>query len=226
MSYRTDENNNPTAMTTDVASEGGLVLGVDYAQGTSFLAGIHLLHTAKFLGNPIPTTIRVLDKVGFYTVHGLMRWNYIGIPLNIWSDLTQAQKVSVIGFMYQHEGGTAMTSLFNSNTGENTMTQVEVIPAVLELQKRVTALEGEKLPTNTPAVSATTAAKTTVTTVVPSTALAASPTAFQKFVAVLEALEPVVLAGVAPFIKNPATGAIVASESPIVETLLAALAEL
>jgi hypothetical protein len=105
------------------------------------------------------------------------------------------------------------------------MTQIEVIPAVLELQKRLTALEGKILPSNTPAVSATTAAAAK-TTVVPSTALAASPSAFQKFIAVLEALEPVVLAGVAPFIKNPATGAIVASESPIVETLLAALAEL
>ena len=104
------------------------------------------------------------------------------------------------------------------------MTQIEVIPAVLELQKRLTALEGKILPSNTPAVSATTAAAKT--TVVPSTALAASPSGFQKFIAVLEALEPVVLAGVAPFIKNPATGAIVASESPIAETLLAALAEL
>ena len=64
------------------------------------------------------------------------------------------------------------------------------------------------------------------TTVKPSPALAASPSGFQKFVGILEALEPVVLAGVAPFIKNPATGAIIEDESPLVQALLTALSKL
>jgi hypothetical protein len=42
--------------------------------------------------------------------------------------------------------------------------------------------------------------------------------------AVLAALEPVVLAGVAPFIKNPNTGQLIANEIPVTNALLKALA--
>lgn len=64
----------------------------------------------------------------------------------------------------------------------------------------------------------------TGTTVTPSPAH--TPTTFQKIMAVLEALEPVVLAGVSPFIKNAGSQALVAAESPIAQTLLQALAAL
>lgn len=57
-------------------------------------------------------------------------------------------------------------------------------------------------------------------------AIASSPTKFQKFMDVLSGLEPVVLAGVSPFVKNPATGAIVAAEAPIAQAFLAALSKL
>jgi hypothetical protein len=110
--FRTDLNNNPTAFTTDIAKQAGLVLGVDYEQGDSFQAGTMTLYTAKLLGDPIEITIRVLDSIGFYTKAGAMRWSYIGIPLFIWLDLTSVQMRDVIGFMYQREGGTAMLSLF------------------------------------------------------------------------------------------------------------------
>jgi hypothetical protein len=49
---------------------------------------------------------------------------------------------------------------------------------------------------------------------------------FGKFITVLEALEPVVLAGVSPFVKNPATGAIIAAETPVAQALLEALSAL
>ena len=61
------------------------------------------------------------------------------------------------------------------------------------------------------------------TTVTPSPALQANPSALSKFLSVLQALEPVALLGVAPFIKNPASQAIVVNEAPVVQALLSAL---
>lgn len=49
---------------------------------------------------------------------------------------------------------------------------------------------------------------------------------FAKFMAVLAALEPLVIAGVSPFIKNPTTQQIVANETPIAQTLINALSQL
>src|SRR5271154_3974814 len=115
MPFRTDENNNPTAFTTDLAAEAGLILGQDYSNGTPFPAPSTLI-TALLLGDPIATTIRVIDKVGFYTygVPGTssLRWGYIAIPFIIWSYLTPAAKKYVIGFMYLREGGVSMRDLF------------------------------------------------------------------------------------------------------------------
>lgn len=108
---RTDDNHNPTAFTTDVAHEAGLVLGVDYEPGTPFASPSRLV-TAKLLGDPIGITIRVIDSLGFYTKAGAMRWNYIAIPLFTWLDFTSVQARDVIGFMYQREAGTAMRHLF------------------------------------------------------------------------------------------------------------------
>jgi hypothetical protein len=113
---RTDDHRNPTAFTTDVAKTAGLVEGVDYSQGAPFsVPGPHgpvTYYTAKLLLNPIETTLRVIDTATFYVRSGGQRWIYIGIPAFIWNGLTRDQKVAVIGFMYQHEGGTAMRSLF------------------------------------------------------------------------------------------------------------------
>lgn len=112
MTFRTDENNNPTAFTTDIAKEAGLVFGVDYQVGDPFYAGGQTFYTAKLLGDPIAITIRVIDKIGFYTTPPNARWTYIAIPYFLWKELLGSQKVAVIGYMYQNEGGTAMKGLF------------------------------------------------------------------------------------------------------------------
>lgn len=116
--FRTDLNNNPTAMITDIAAEGGLQYGPDYDHGTSFEAGGRTYFTASIvLGDPVPRTIQVIDKIGFYTQVGTQRWAYIGMPEFVWHNLTDEQKRDVVGFMYQHEGGTSMRELF-PNYGE------------------------------------------------------------------------------------------------------------
>jgi hypothetical protein len=108
---RTDENSNPAAFTTDLAKQAGLVEGTDYVAGTPFPAP-SLLVTAKIIGDPVQTTIRLIDAVGYYTRTGLARWTYIAIPKFVWDALTPPQKRDIIGFHYQHEGGTAMRALF------------------------------------------------------------------------------------------------------------------
>ena len=98
-------------MTTEVAAQGGLKLGVDFAVGTLFPPPSTLI-TAKLLGDPVALTIRVIDAISFCTFAGSMRWSYIAMPVFIWSALTADQKRDVIGWMYQREGGTAMRDLF------------------------------------------------------------------------------------------------------------------
>ncbi len=107
---RTDANNNPTAFTTDLAHQAGLILGKDYNIGDPFDGS--LFHTAKLLDDPIILTIRLINAVGFYTQHGEQRWTYIGLPKFIWKALSSDQQRDIIGFMYRHEGGTAMRHLF------------------------------------------------------------------------------------------------------------------
>ena len=109
---RADRNNNPTAFTTDIAKEAGLVLGTDYEEGDPFLYNAVIYHTAKLLGDPIELTIRVLNSIGFYTSAGEARWDYIAIPHIIWHSLLHKMKVNTIGFMYEHEGGETMRHLF------------------------------------------------------------------------------------------------------------------
>ncbi len=65
---RTDENNNPAAFTTDIATQGGLVEGTDYTRGTQFPPDEHgnpvSLWTANLMGDPVALTIRVIDAIG------------------------------------------------------------------------------------------------------------------------------------------------------------------
>lgn len=112
MSARTDRNNNPAAITTDIAAQGGLTLGTDYDQGDPFIVGENTYFTAKLLGDPIQLTIRVIDKIGYYTRAGGMRWTYIALPQFVWLGLDPPTKKKVIGFHYLHEGGTEMKALF------------------------------------------------------------------------------------------------------------------
>jgi hypothetical protein len=112
---RTDANNNPAAITTDIAKQGGLLLGTDYAVGTVFPMNPNLF-TARILGDPIALTIRVIDAIGFYTKAGAGRWTYIALPKFVWSALTPEEKRDVIGYMYRQEGGVAMRLLFPNYT--------------------------------------------------------------------------------------------------------------
>lgn len=109
---RTDDHNNPTAFTTAIAANAGLILGTDYEIGSSFEAGSLIYHTAKLLGDPLEITIRVIDKLSFRTVTGHERWDYINFPHFVWLQLSVELKRDVIGWMYQQEGGTAMRHLF------------------------------------------------------------------------------------------------------------------
>ncbi len=109
---RTDRHNNPTAMTTDVAKTAGLKLGVDYTQGDPFNAGGKTLYTAKLLGDPVATTIKAIDNMGFQTQAGKPRWDYINLSKSQWDAMSYSQKKAVIQKMYGHEGGTQLKSLF------------------------------------------------------------------------------------------------------------------
>lgn len=114
MSFRTDRNNNPTAMITDLAALGGLKFGADYEQGEPFTVGTITLYTAKLLGDPIELTIQVIDKVGFQTQSGHPRWIYVDMLEDHWNSFTHELKKQFIGLMYKHEGGTEMKGLFDA----------------------------------------------------------------------------------------------------------------
>lgn len=109
---RTDEHNNPTAFTTDIAFYAGLVKGEDYETGAPFSVGSATFYTAKILKDPIQTTIKVIDKIGFVTKIGGPRWIYINLPKWLWNGMNEFEKTKVIGFMYHHEGGVSMVNLF------------------------------------------------------------------------------------------------------------------
>lgn len=115
--YRTDRNRNPTAFTTALAREGGLKEGKDYEVGDSFRVEGKNYYTAKLLGDPVDLTLRLIDKVGFYTRHGKLRWNYIGIPHQAWRCLPCGVKLEVLGWMYSREGGTELKFLFRDHDG-------------------------------------------------------------------------------------------------------------
>jgi hypothetical protein len=110
--FRTDSHNNPAAFTTDIAKQGGLVLGTDYTQGDPFTAGTMTLYTARLIGDPIELTIRVIDAIGYRTKAGATRWTYICLPKFVWKSLSYDQKRDVIGYHYLNEAGTEMRHLF------------------------------------------------------------------------------------------------------------------
>ncbi|MCL5071909.1 MAG: hypothetical protein M1308_13600 [Actinobacteria bacterium] len=99
---RTDRHNNPTAFTTDIAKIAGLKEGVDYVPGDPFSGGKY--KTAKLLGDPVDTTIKVIDKIGFYTQSGGQRWTHTAISKAQWDKMSYNQKKNVVKQMYQKEG--------------------------------------------------------------------------------------------------------------------------
>ena len=113
---RTDNNNNPTAFTTDLAKEAKLIQGVDYVQGTPFPYP-STLNTARIIGDSIEVTIKLITAVGYFTHENKPRWTYIALPYFVWISLTPEQKRDVIGYHYKNEGGITMKHLF-PNYGE------------------------------------------------------------------------------------------------------------
>jgi hypothetical protein len=110
---RADRNNNPTAMTIDVAKEGGLILGTDYQVGDPFEVEGRTFYTAKLLGDPVIPTIKVIDAIGFRIISdNVQRWSYISVPWFVWVGLPYQSKIDIVGAMYKFEGGVLMRSLF------------------------------------------------------------------------------------------------------------------
>lgn len=111
--FRTDRHNNPTAFTVNVAKTAGLKEGVDYTVGDPF-PNNPKEKTARLIGDPIEQTIKVIDRIGFYTQSGKLRWTYTNsIPqTKNWPNLSYEQKASVIKQMYAHEGGKALLNYF------------------------------------------------------------------------------------------------------------------
>lgn len=142
---RTERNNNPTAMTSDVAASLGLQNGVDYTQGDPFTTSTgQTLYTAKLNGSdPISATVQAFDKAAangvniFTTASGKPRWSYINLTNNQWDSMTPDQKKQTVEHMQNVEngpGGSAQPSytpsqildeLINQNkpsTGQNQQT--------------------------------------------------------------------------------------------------------
>lgn len=111
---RTERNNNPTAMTTDMAKMLGWVLGVDYEIWDEFVTQDNrTLYTAKLIGDPIETTIKLIDRWianwidPFYRSNWQARWTYIWklwLSKSIWSKMSHDQKVKAVYNMLKHEG--------------------------------------------------------------------------------------------------------------------------
>jgi len=107
---RTDRHKNPTAFTTAIARQAGLVEGRDFGVGDAFGDGQY--HTARLFGDPVDQTIQVIDAIGFYTARGAMRWNYIAIPKTLWDTMGDRQRRVTLKYMYLREGGTELLHLF------------------------------------------------------------------------------------------------------------------
>jgi len=88
--------------------------GVDYEVGDAFPGseGGNQFHTARILGNPVETTIEVIDKVGFLTQSGTPRWSTPNISQEQWEALeaewstaSRERKIDIIEAIYKGEGG-------------------------------------------------------------------------------------------------------------------------
>lgn len=104
---RTNRHNNPTAFTTSVAKQAGLVEWQDYVVGDSFPDNPNMF-TAKIIGDPIEVTKKVIDNIGFYTQSWAPRWSYVWDIFewnanDAWSNMDDSQKQSIIEQMYQRE---------------------------------------------------------------------------------------------------------------------------
>lgn len=130
---RTDRNNNPTAMTTDVAKTLGLVEWVDYVQWDVFPNNPNL-YSAKLIGDPIQQTIKWLDtaiangKKAFYTQWGQQRRTHTAMSNEQWSWMTQEQKIATVVKMYHNEWGNGSLIAWLNNWIVNVTTNPSLQP--------------------------------------------------------------------------------------------------
>lgn len=107
---RTERNNNPTAMTSDVARSLWWVEWEDYIVWDAFQDNPNL-HTAYLLGDPIETTIRLLDRAAttgrwaFYTKGWKQRWTHTAMSDEAWLNLSAEEKKNVVLKMLHNEWG-------------------------------------------------------------------------------------------------------------------------
>ena len=127
---RTERNNNPTAMTTDVAKMLWWVLWVDYEIWDSFTtASGSVLYTAKLIWDPIETTIRLIDRWiangidPFYRANWQWRWSYISkiwVTKEKWLKMSPSEKANVIAQMLKYEWGSMENMLYYTQLWEAT----------------------------------------------------------------------------------------------------------
>ena len=123
---RTERNNNPTAMTTDVAKSLWGVEWEDYVQWDSWTNDKwQTFYTAKLLGDPIETTIRLLDRAAetgrwaFYTKAWWQRWTHTAMSDADWLKLSPEEKQWVVLKMLQREWGDITKMAWYNWAGSN-----------------------------------------------------------------------------------------------------------
>lgn len=111
---RSERNNNPTAMITAYAKQLWGIEWVDYVQWDSFTSVDenwveHTYYTAKLLGDPIDTTIRLIDRWVDNNVkkNVFSAWSYadqLWMTNDKWKNMSREEKEALILKMLQHEG--------------------------------------------------------------------------------------------------------------------------
>lgn len=130
---RTDRNNNPTAMTTDVAKTLWLVEWVDYVRWDVFPNNPNLF-SAKLIWDPIQQTIKALDtaisngKKAFYTQSWQQRRTHTAMSNEQWQGMTQEQKIATVVKMYHNEWGNWSLIAWLNNWVVNITTNTSLQP--------------------------------------------------------------------------------------------------
>lgn len=137
---RTDRNNNPTAMTIDVAKQWWLVEWVDYVKWDAFTwANWKTYYTAKMLWDTnawIQSAIKVIDSIWFKTQAWKNRWTYtdkIWLNNESWAKMSNAEKIAAVKKMYKNEWGSWV--LFDG-VWETSETPNNTSQSFTELQKK------------------------------------------------------------------------------------------
>lgn len=151
---RTDRHNNPTAFTTDVAKQAWLIEWKDYVRWGAFYNNPNLF-TARLLWDPIDTTIRVIDKIWFYTASWGQRRSHTAYTKQQWDSMDNNQKRAVVASMYQKEWGDgSLLSWWSASTGWFKQEYASVYKAYLDNTLSASFLKESWLDFNTMAKEA------------------------------------------------------------------------